>query len=595
MPFPGFAVAPPLGAGTRCWFRDQVEGWIGGVLTERQIDPGSQVAKLTFKNEDGNTHVVVVPFGNDDAANCALPPLRNPPMLEGTDDLTNLSYLHEPAGTGRPPQNIYTYSGIVLIALNPFERVALYSHDVVQAYSGKKRGDLEPHLFAIAEDAYRCMITEGKNQTIIVSGESGAGKTVSAKYIMRYFATADEEGGADAGYPGAGDVRRRRGKKPKKVISKKSSNLSLPESTAINAQLQGSGGANGESGISETEEQILATNPIMEAFGNAKTTRNDNSSRFGKYIEIQFDEEQTIVGAKIRTYLLERSRLVLQPQTERNYHIFYQLVAGAPPSEKKELGLGSTFEDFHSLKQGSQGYIRGVDDAAEFEITQRALSTIGISVQLQWQIFRVLAALLHIGNVQVSGSDRTDASISETDESCNHAARLLGISGSEFRRWIVKKQIITRTEKIVTALKAPDAAVVRDAVTKYIYSNVFDWLVKIVNSSLSLADEGQKVSTFIGVLDIYGFEHFQKNSFEQFCINYANEKLQQEVNEAICGSTPSDDNSDDVGKFAEHVFKLEQELYMKEQIKWTFIDFSDNTPTIEMLEGRLGILALLDE
>lgn len=571
--------------GTRCWFRDEREGWIGGILTAREIDNQKQNAKLTFTDENGETQVVEVPFTFDKDAPDILPPLRNPPMLEGIDDLTNLSYLHEPAvlhniRTRYAQHNIYTYSGIVLIALNPFERISLYSHDVVQAYSGKKRGDLEPHLFAIAEDAYRCMVTENRNQTIVVSGESGSGKTVSAKYIMRYFATADDAADGDLHGFGASSGSEKRKKKAKKgkTLSRKASNLTLPESNALNQQLQAAGGgAKGESGISETEEQILATNPIMEAFGNAKTTRNDNSSRFGKYIEIEFDEDQNIVGAKIRTYLLERSRLVYQPETERNYHIFYQLVAGAPPSEKKELGLGSTFNEFHYLNQGGQGFIAGVDDAAEFEITQRALSTIGIAVKLQWQIFRVLAALLHIGNIQISGNDKTDASISESDTACNHAARLLGVSGSEMRKWIVKKQIVTRSEKIVTALKAPAASTVRDAVAKYVYSNIFDWLVRIVNSSLSLEASGvdDVVKNFIGVLDIYGFEHFKKNSFEQFCINYANEKLQQE--------------------FAEHVFKLEQELYVKEQIAWTFIDFSDNTPTIEMIEGKLGILSLLDE
>ncbi|KAG5462128.1 MAG: P-loop containing nucleoside triphosphate hydrolase protein, partial [Olpidium bornovanus] len=437
--------------------------------------------------------------------------------------------------------SIYTYSGIVLIALNPFDRLVLYSHDVVQAYSGKRRGDLEPHLFAIAEDAYRRMAREGRNQTIVVSGESGAGKTVSAKYVMRYFATAadEDEGGADYLLDGAGGAslcpaspfspaslsspgKRRRPRRPKKTVAKNSRNLNLPETEAINQQLQataaarGGAGADDENGISETEAQILATNPIMEAFGNAKTTRNDNSSRFGKHIEFEFDEGQTIVGARIRTYLLERSRLVFQPETERNYHIFYQLVAGAPPSEKKELGLGGgAFEDFHYLSQGNQCYISGVDDAAEFEVTQRALSTIGIAVQLQWQVFRLLAALLHIGNIRIAGGGGAgDASIPESDKAFADAARLLGVDAAEFRKWLVKKQIATRSEKIVSNLKPPAATAVRDAVAKYIYANIFDWLVRIVNSSLSLIGGQEKASTFIGVLDIYGFEHFEKNSFE---------------------------------------------------------------------------------
>ncbi|KAI7889170.1 P-loop containing nucleoside triphosphate hydrolase protein, partial [Mucor mucedo] len=421
---------------------------------------------------------------------------------------------------------IYTYSGIVLIAVNPFDRVALYDPDIVQQYSGRRRGELEPHLFAIAEDAYRCMIREQVNQTIVVSGESGAGKTVSAKYIMRYFATADDQ-----------EVQ---GKKQK-------------------------------SGMTEVEEQILATNPIMEAFGNAKTTRNDNSSRFGKYIEIQFDDSANIVGAKIRTYLLERSRLIYQPEVERNYHIFYQLCAGIPLSEKKEFELGD-YSQFHYLNQSGSGIIPGVDDAAEFETTQRALSTIGLSVQLQWKIFRLLAALLHLGNINITG--RGDAMLSETDAALLTTTRLLGIKTADFRKWIVRKQIVTRSEKIVTNLSPAQAHVVKDSVAKYVYANLFDWLVSVTNDSLSCPDPSM-VANFIGVLDIYGFEHFKKNSFEQFCINYANEKLQQQFNQ--------------------HVFKLEQEEYVREKINWTFIEFSDNQKCIELIEGKLGILSLLDE
>ncbi|CAO3692449.1 unnamed protein product [Rhizopus stolonifer] len=423
---------------------------------------------------------------------------------------------------------IYTYSGIVLIAMNPFDRVALYDPDIVQQYSGRRRGELEPHLFAIAEDAYRCMIREQVNQTIVVSGESGAGKTVSAKYIMRYFATADDQEGI--------------GKKQKE------------------------GG-----GMTEVEEQILATNPIMEAFGNAKTTRNDNSSRFGKYIEIQFDDGANIVGAKIRTYLLERSRLIYQPETERNYHIFYQLCAGIPLSEKKDFEL-SDYDQFHYLNQSGTGIIPGVDDAAEFETTQRALSTIGLSVQLQWKIFKLLAALLHIGNIKITG--RGDAMLSEEDPALLIATRLLGIKTADFRKWIVRKQIVTRSEKIVTNLSPSQAHVVKDSVAKYVYANLFEWLVSVTNESLSCSDPNN-IANFIGVLDIYGFEHFKKNSFEQFCINYANEKLQQQFNQ--------------------HVFKLEQEEYVREKINWTFIEFSDNQKCIELIEGKLGILSLLDE
>ncbi|KAF9393311.1 Myosin type-2 heavy chain 1 [Podila verticillata] len=516
--------------GTQCWFTDDKEGWISAALNTKDVADGK--VTMTFVDDNGKDHVFSSTLAKiEESNNELLPPMRNPPLLEGTEDLTNLSFLNEPAvlsniKTRYSHCNIYTYSGIVLIAANPFARVNLYSQDIIQAYSGRRRGELEPHLFAIAEDAYRCMIRDEKNQTIVVSGESGAGKTVSAKFIMRYFATADDGGSNDSS----------------------------------------------KAGMSETEEQILATNPIMEAFGNAKTTRNDNSSRFGKFTEIQFDKERNIIGARIRTYLLERSRLVYQPEHERNYHIFYQLVAGAPPSEKKELDLQS-IQQFHYLKQGGVQTINGVDDAAEFEITQRALSTIGISVQVQWYIFRLLAALLHIGNIQVTG--RNDAIISDEDPSLVIAAKVLGVPLSEFKKWLIKKQITTRSEKIVSNLKPDQALIVRDSVAKYIYSSLFDWLVNNINASLSSEAVASKIHSFIGVLDIYGFEHFKKNSFEQFCINYANEKLQQEFNQ--------------------HVFKLEQEEYVREKIDWKFIEFSDNQPCIEMIEGKLGVLSLLDE
>ena len=319
------------------------------------------------------------------------------------------------------------------------------------------------------------MLRDGKNQTIVVSGESGAGKTVSAKYIMRYFATRES-----SDQPG--------------------------KYTTSRAEA-----------ISETEEQILATNPVMEAFGNAKTTRNDNSSRFGKYIEIMFDDRTNIIGAKIRTYLLERSRLVFQPLKERNYHIFYQLVAGASDAEKQELGLLAV-EDFEYLNQGGTPVIDGVDDKAEFEATRKSLAVIGVPNEDQTDIFRVLAALLHLGNVKITAT-RTDSSVSSTEPALLRACEMLGIDATEFAKWIVKKQLITRGEKITSNLTQQQALVVRDSVAKFIYSSLFDWLVDKINRRLATDEVLEQFKCFIGVLDIYGFEHFAKNSFEQFCIN----------------------------------------------------------------------------
>jgi len=529
--------------GTRAWIQDDVEGFVSGTVVSNDVSGDSCTLVFEVEGRDEPFSVTIKKVDSDVSEK--LPPLRNPPVLEGVDDLTLLSHLNEPEVLHNvrlrySQEQIYTYSGIVLIALNPFQRLPIYTHDIMRAYSGKRRGELEPHLFAVAEEAYRNMLMEKKNQSIIVSGESGAGKTQSAKYIMRYFASVDE---LDQPFDGDADLD--------------------------------------AGGMSEVEEAVLATNPIMEAFGNAKTTRNDNSSRFGKYIEIQFHKDDTtgrvkICGAKTRTYLLERSRLVFQPKTERNYHIFYQLCSGCPAAERKELGI-TTFDQYHYLRQGGEGTIPNVDDVEEFEITQRALSAIGISVNLQWAIFKVCAALLHIGNIEVKESRNGDAQINTSDEALETASRLLGVKSTEFSKWMVKKRIHARSETIDTNLKKYDAIVSRDSVAKFIYSLLFDWLVKMINKNLAVDETKYPADSlsFIGVLDIYGFEHFKNNSFEQFCINYANEKLQQEFNR--------------------HVFKLEQDEYVAEKIEWSFIDFNDNQPCIDMIENRIGILSLLDE
>jgi myosin V len=523
--------------GTRAWFPNQADGFIPGELVSRKQLANGKIG-LNFKlGDDSDQTVETTEQALQDTHNESLPPLMNPPMFEAAEDLTNLSHLNEPAilqaiKLRYAQKEIYTYSGIVLIATNPFARVdSLYVPQMVQIYTGKQRASQAPHLFAIAEESYTDMIRDVKNQTVVVSGESGAGKTVSAKYIMRYFATRRASGQSSKGGKGRADA------------------------------------------ISSTEEQILATNPVMEAFGNAKTTRNDNSSRFGKYIEIMFNKDTEIIGARIRTYLLERSRLVFQPLKERNYHIFYQLVAGATDEERRELGL-LPVEQFDYLNQGTDPVIEGVDDAAEFAATRKSLATINVRDGTQREIFRVLAALLHVGNIQITAI-RSDSSLSATEPSLVQACSILGLDAADFAKWIVKKQLITRGEKIASNLTQQQATTVRDSVAKFIYSSLFDWLVENINHGLATDEVLQGMHTFIGVLDIYGFEHFAKNSFEQFCINYANEKLQQEFNA--------------------HVFKLEQEEYMREKIDWTFIDFSDNQACIDLIEGKLGILSLLDD
>uniref|UniRef100_A0A672JQE5 Unconventional myosin-Va n=1 Tax=Salarias fasciatus TaxID=181472 RepID=A0A672JQE5_SALFA len=453
-----------------------------------------------------------------------LPYLRNPDILVGENDLTALSYLHEPAVLHNlkvrfmDSKLIYTYCGIVLVAINPYETLPIYGTDIISAYSGQNMGDMDPHIFAVAEEAYKQMARDERNQSIIVSGESGAGKTVSAKYAMRYFATVS-----------------------------------------------------GSASEANVEEKVLASNPIMEAIGNAKTTRNDNSSRFGKYIEIGFDARYRIIGANMRTYLLEKSRVVFQADEERNYHIFYQLCASAHLPEYKTLKLGGA-NDFLYTRQGRSPVIDGVDDSKELCNTRSAFTLLGINESYQMGLFQVLAAILHLGNVEIKERDSDSSIIPPNNHHLTAFCELVGVTYQDMSQWLCHRKLKTATETYVKTLSRLQATNARDALSKHIYAKLFNWIVEHVNKALIT---NVKQHSFIGVLDIYGFETFEINSFEQFCINYANEKLQQQFNM--------------------HVFKLEQEEYMREQIPWTLIDFYDNQPCINLIEAKMGILDLLDE
>uniref|UniRef100_A0AAR2JTP9 Unconventional myosin-Vb n=1 Tax=Pygocentrus nattereri TaxID=42514 RepID=A0AAR2JTP9_PYGNA len=502
---------------TRVWIPDPEEVWKPAEII-RDYKEGESV--LHLKLEDEST--LEYPIGPKDNP---LPFLRNPDILVGENDLTALSYLHEPAVLHNlrvrflESNHIYTYCGIVLVAINPYEQLQIYGEEVINAYSGQNMGDMDPHIFAVAEEAYKQMARDEKNQSIIVSGESGAGKTVSAKYAMRYFATV--------------------------------------------------GGSANDTNV---EEKVLASSPIMEAIGNAKTTRNDNSSRFGKYIQIGFDRRYHIIGANMRTYLLEKSRVVFQAEDERNYHIFYQLCASACLPEFKDLALTSA-EDFTYTSLGENIFIEGVNDAKDLERTREALSLLGVKESHQMSIFKIIASILHLGNVDiVSERDGESCHISRNDPHLQHYCQLLGVELEQMEHWLCHRKLVTTSETYVKNMSRAQAANARDALAKHIYAHLFDWIVEHINKALYTSS---KQHSFIGVLDIYGFETFEINSFEQFCINYANEKLQQQFNS--------------------HVFKLEQEEYMKEQIPWTLIDFYDNQPCIDLIEAKLGILDLLDE
>ncbi|KAG5333500.1 MYO5B protein, partial [Acromyrmex charruanus] len=506
----------------RVWVPHPEKVWEGAVLLENYRQ--NQLTLKVRTEESNQTRILEI------KSNIDLPPLRNPDILIGENNLTSLSFLHEPAVLYNlqirfQRHSIYTYCGIVLVAFNPYNELPIYGNDTIWAYRGQAMGDLEPHIFAVAEEAYTKLERENHDQSIIVSGESGAGKTVSAKYTMRYFATV--------------------------------------------------GGSATET---QVEKKVLASSPIMEAIGNAKTTRNDNSSRFGKFIEIQFNKNYHITGASMRTYLLEKSRVVFQANEERNYHIFYQMCSAAKRLPQLYL---SDQNQFHYLNQGNNPRIDGIDDLAYFDETISALTMLGFTSKQQDDMLRILAAILHLGNVNISSCVK-DAKQNEVDTESSYIApsdrhllvlsELLGVEINAMRKWLCHRKIVSTREVFLKPITVEQANGARDALAKHIYAELFNWIVTNINISLQSPSQPH---CFIGVLDIYGFETFEINSFEQFCINYANEKLQQQFNQ--------------------HVFKLEQEEYLKEDIEWTFIDFYDNQPCIDLIETKLGILDLLDE
>uniref|UniRef100_A0A0E0P479 Myosin motor domain-containing protein n=2 Tax=Oryza rufipogon TaxID=4529 RepID=A0A0E0P479_ORYRU len=447
----------------------------------------------------------------------------------GVEDMTRLAYLHEPGvlqnlKSRYALNEIYTYTGNILIAVNPFQRLPhLYNNHMMGIYKGAEFGELGPHPFAIADRSYRLMINNRISQAILVSGESGAGKTESTKMLMQYLAF-----------------------------------------------MGGKAQAEGRS----VQQQILESNPVLEAFGNAKTVRNNNSSRFGKFVEIQFDDNGKISGAAIRTYLLERSRVCQISDPERNYHCFYMLCA-APSEDCKKYKLGEA-KTFHYLNQSNCIELDGLDDSKEYTDTRRAMSIVGISSDEQDAIFRVVAAILHLGNVEFAEGSEADSSMPKDEKSQFHlrtAAELFMCDEKGLEESLCKRVMATRGESITKNLDPRAAALSRDALSRIVYSRLFDWLVNKINSSIG-QDPDSKI--LIGVLDIYGFESFKTNSFEQFCINLTNEKLQQHFNQ--------------------HVFKMEQEEYTKEEIDWSYIQFVDNQEILDLIEKKPGgIIALLDE
>ncbi|XP_021580797.2 unconventional myosin-VIIa isoform X6 [Ictidomys tridecemlineatus] len=453
----------------------------------------------------------------------------HPTSVHGVEDMIRLGDLNE-AGILRNlliryrDHLIYTYTGSILVAVNPYQLLSIYSPEHIRQYTNKKIGEMPPHIFAIADNCYFSMKRNSRDQCCIISGESGAGKTESTKLILQFLA-------------------------------------------AISGQ------------HSWIEQQVLEATPILEAFGNAKTIRNDNSSRFGKYIDIHFNTRGAIEGAKIEQYLLEKSRVCRQAPDERNYHVFYCMLAGMSQEQKKKLGLGQA-TDYNYLAMGNCITCEGRVDSQEYANIRSAMKVLMFTDTENWEISKLLAAILHLGNLQYEARtfENLDACEVLFSPSLTTAASLLEVNPPDLMSCLTSRTLITRGETVSTPLSMEQALDVRDAFVKGIYGRLFVWIVDKINVAIYKppSQEVKNSRRSIGLLDIFGFENFTVNSFEQLCINFANEHLQQ--------------------FFVRHVFKLEQEEYDLESIDWLHIEFTDNQDALDMIANKpMNIISLIDE
>ncbi|CAL8120285.1 unnamed protein product [Orchesella dallaii] len=414
---------------------------------------------------------------------------------------------------------IYTYIGPVLIVTNPYKPLPIYAEDSIKKYQNVNYIEVAPHVFGLTDNAYKQLREENRDQCILISGESGSGKTEASKQILQYIAAA-------------------------------SRNVSSVETT---------------------KDKLLYSNPVLEAFGNAQTNRNDNSSRFGKYMDIEFDFRGSPIGGHILNYLLEKSRVVNQSQGERNFHIFYQLLTGVDDATLSSLQLTRSVVNYNYLNQG-QVKIAGQDDKKQFEVVKQAMSRVGFEDAEITEVFQIVAAILHVGNVNFK-QDGHYGKIA-TPDVVKTAAQLLGCTPEKLTKAFTHRTIEARGDFVTSPLTFDQCTYARDALSKAVYERLFTWLVSKLNESLKSDFNGKR--TLMGILDIYGFEIFEKNSFEQFCINYCNEKLQQ--------------------LFIELTLKSEQEEYRKEGIEWQHVDYFNNKVICDLIEERhKGMIAIMDE
>ncbi|XP_014400263.1 PREDICTED: unconventional myosin-Ib [Myotis brandtii] len=419
---------------------------------------------------------------------------------------------------------IYTYIGSVVISVNPYRSLPIYSPEKVEDYRNRNFYELSPHIFALSDEAYRSLRDQDKDQCILITGESGAGKTEASKLVMSYVAAVCGKGAE----------------------------------------------------VNQVKEQLLQSNPVLEAFGNAKTVRNDNSSRFGKYMDIEFDFKGDPLGGVISNYLLEKSRVVKQPRGERNFHVFYQLLSGASEELLEKLKLERDFSRYNYLSLDS-AKVNDVDDAANFRTVRNAMQIVGFMDHEAEAVLEVVAAVLKLGNIEFKPESRVnglDESKIKDKNELKEICELTAIDQSVLERAFSFRTVEAKQEKVSTTLNVAQAYYARDALAKNLYSRLFSWLVNRINESIKAQTKVRK--KVMGVLDIYGFEIFEDNSFEQFIINYCNEKLQQ--------------------IFIELTLKEEQEEYIREDIEWTHIDYFNNAIICDLIENNTnGILAMLDE
>ncbi|XP_042212122.1 myosin heavy chain, muscle-like isoform X1 [Homarus americanus] len=503
----------PYDAKKSCWVPDPKEGFVEGLIQGTKGDL-----------------VTVMANGETKSWKKDLVGQVNPPKYEKCEDMSNLTYLNDASvlynlKSRYVAKLIYTYSGLFCIAVNPYKRYPIYTNRTVKIYQGKRRNEVPPHLFAISDGAYMNMMQGGENQSMLITGESGAGKTENTKKVLSYFANVG-------------------------ATTKKS----------------------GEESKQNLEDQIIQTNPVLEAFGNAKTTRNDNSSRFGKFIRIHFQQNGKLSGADIEVYLLEKARVISQQPAERSYHIFYEMMSDQIKELKPSCLLSDDIYDYHYVSQGKVT-VPSIDDGEDMQFCHDAFDILGFNPTEISNVYKVTAAVMHMGEMKFKQRGREEQAEADGTEVGDKVATLLGTDGDDLYRNITKPKIKVGAEFVAKGMNVNQCNYSIGALAKGLFDRVFKFLVQKCNVTL---ETGLKRAMFIGVLDIAGFEIFDYNGFEQICINFCNEKLQQFFNH--------------------HMFVLEQEEYKKEGINWAFVDFGmDLQACIELFEKKMGLLSILEE